>query len=193
MTPTSVSLLERLATKPDEADWRRLYGLYLPFILHCLRRDPTLHDEADDLAHEVLVVVVRELPGFERRRAGSFRAWLRTITYNRLKAFWQARRRLPQSLGSPGPESFLAQLEDPNSDLSRLWDEEHHRHVVRRLLEIIEDEFEANTLQAFRRVVFDAARPADVATELAMSENAVLIAKSRVLNRLRQEGEGLLE
>jgi hypothetical protein len=55
----------------------------------------------------------------------------------------------------PLEECPLAQLQDPNSELSLLWDQEHDRHVLRRLLELIEPMFEDTTLAAFRRVVFD--------------------------------------
>jgi RNA polymerase sigma-70 factor (ECF subfamily) len=84
-------------------------------------------------------------------------------------------------------------LEDPASGLSRLWDEEHDRHVVRRLLERIEPDFQPSTWRAFRRQVLDGAPPVAVAAELGLSVNAVLIAKSRVLQRFRQEARGLLD
>src|SRR5207302_1629515 len=80
-TPTSVSLLDRLkVARPDASDWQRLQGIYLPLIQRWLGRVPGLGDEAGDLAQEVFLVVVRELPRFERRREGSFRAWLRKVT-----------------------------------------------------------------------------------------------------------------
>jgi RNA polymerase sigma-70 factor (ECF subfamily) len=189
---TSVSLLERLRNQPDESAWQRLDALYRPLIRRWLLRDPTLHDEAGDLVQEVLTTVVRDLPHFQRGRAGSFRCWLRTITWNRLQAFWQARRHRPQPLGGDAHGSILAQLEDPRSALSRQWDEEHDRHVVRRLMELIELEFEPATLQAFRRTVFDGVKAAEVAAELGISVNAVLLAKSRVLKRLRREAEELI-
>ena len=189
---TSVSLLERLRTQPDEPAWRRLHDLYRPLIRHWLLRDPTLRDEAEDLVQEVLAVVVRELPHFQRERTGSFRCWLRTITWNRWQAFRQSRARRPQLLASDSNFSLLAQLEDPHSALSHQWDEEHDRHVVHKLVELIEPQFELVTLQAFRRVVFDGAKAADVAKELGVSINAVLLAKSRVLKRLREEGEELI-
>jgi RNA polymerase sigma-70 factor, ECF subfamily len=192
MIQTSMSLLERLRTQPDEPAWRRLDDLYRPLIRHWLLRDATLRDEAEDLVQEVLAVVVRELPNFQRERPGSFRCWLRTITWNRLQAFWQSRQQWQQLSAGDSDGSILSQLEDPHSALSRQWDEEHDRHVVRRLMELIEPQFEPVTLQAFRRVVFDGAKTADVASELGISVNAVLLAKSRVLKRLRQEGEELI-
>jgi RNA polymerase sigma-70 factor (ECF subfamily) len=90
-------------------------------------------------------------------------------------------------------QQALDEWEDPNSDLSRRWDREHDEHVSRRLLELIEPEFAPSTRRAFRRVVLEGAPAATVAAELGISVNAVFIAKSRVLGRLREEGRGLLE
>src|SRR5947207_14251980 len=96
MNTTSFSLLERLKhAQPDSSDWHRLQDIYLPLIRSWLSRVPGLHDEADDLAQEVLVVLFRELPSFERRRHGAFRAWLRQVIVNRIRAFRKAREKRP--------------------------------------------------------------------------------------------------
>jgi RNA polymerase sigma factor (sigma-70 family) len=189
---TSVSLLDRLRDGPDEAAWQRLDDIYRPLIRRWLLRDPTLGEEVDDLVQEVMAVLFRELPHFRHERPGSFRRWLRTITVHRLKAFWRSRQNRPRTLGMPWQDSPLAQLEDDASELRRAWDQDHNQHVVRRLLELIEPEFKPATMQAFRRQVFDEVKPAQVAAELQISVNAVLLAKSRILNRLRKETEGLL-
>src|SRR5438552_8085545 len=89
---TPVSLLERLRTSPDEAAWRRLDDLYRPLIRRWLLRDPTLREEAEDIAQDVMHVLIRELPGFHRQRNGSFRRWLRTITAHRVLAHHRSRR-----------------------------------------------------------------------------------------------------
>jgi RNA polymerase sigma-70 factor (ECF subfamily) len=136
-----------------------------------------------------MAVLVRELPRFQRRRSGSFRRWLRTITVRRLAAHWRSRKDQPRPIGA----SPLAQLTDPHSELSRRWDAEHDRHVLRRLMDLVAPQFEPATLAAFRRIAFDEVAPAQVAEELGLSLNAVLLAKSRVLNRLRQEAEGLID
>jgi DNA-directed RNA polymerase specialized sigma24 family protein len=88
MNSTSVSLLDRLkAARPHASDWTRLQGIYLPLIRNWLGRVPGLGAEADDLAQEVFIVVIRELPRFERQREGSFRAWLRQVTVNRVRTY----------------------------------------------------------------------------------------------------------
>src|SRR5262249_60000951 len=93
----------------------------------------------------------------------------------------------------PDPEAALAQLEDPGSDLSRRWDREHDEHVARRLLELLRPEFQPNTWRAFERLMLEGGKPDEVAAELGLSVNAVFIAKSRVLRRLREEAEGLID
>ena len=61
------------------------------------------------------------------------------------------------------------------------------------LLDLVEEEFEPATLRAFRRLALDGASGAEVAEELGMSVAAVYVAKSRVLQRIRQEAEGLID
>jgi DNA-directed RNA polymerase specialized sigma24 family protein len=96
MAPSSIGLLDHLkAAGPEESDWNRLRGIYLPLISRWLRRVPALGAEADDLAQEFFVVVVREIPRFERQREGSFRAWLRQVTVNKIRSHRRKRNRRP--------------------------------------------------------------------------------------------------
>jgi RNA polymerase sigma-70 factor (ECF subfamily) len=191
---TSVSLLERLRLRPDPQSWQRLVDLYTPLIRDWLRRHALQGSDADDLSQEVLAVVVRELPEFRHDlRRGAFRRWLKNITINRLRTFWRSRKHHPVGTGNSDFEGMLAQLADPNSGLSRLWDAEHDRHVTSRLLELIEPEFEAATWRAFRLLVLEGRNTAEVAAELGTTPNAVRIAKSRVLSRFREEVEGLID
>ncbi len=194
MTTTSVSLLQRLQTNSDPASWQRLVDLYAPLLHAWLRRAAVQLPDAEDLVQEVLCVVVRELPNFRHpERPGSFRAWLRTILTHRLRDFWRARKVMPAPTGGSDFADLLNQLEDPHSTLSQLWDREHDQHVTRRVMGYVEPEFEPTTWRAFQRVVLDGAKPAEVAAELGLSLNAVWLAKSRVLRRLRQEMQGLTD
>ena len=194
MAETSHSLLERLREHPEGEDWRRLIDLYSPLLRAWLDRSGVQSADADDLIQEVLAVLVRELPRFQHnQRPGAFRRWLRTILVHRLRDFWRSRQHRPQAVGGSDLLTQLDQLEDPDSGLSRLWDEEHDRQVVRRLLERIEGEVTPPTWQAFRRVALEGKDEATVAAELGLSVNAVFIAKSRVLQRLRREASGLID
>jgi RNA polymerase sigma-70 factor (ECF subfamily) len=118
--------------------------VYEPFIRRFLR-DPALHADADDLVQDILTVLVRELPTFRRRWDGSFRAWLRTITVNRVHAWWRQRQGRPAAVGGSAAADRFDDLADPAGGLSRLWDAEHDQFVARRLLELLEPEFSPGT------------------------------------------------
>jgi RNA polymerase sigma-70 factor (ECF subfamily) len=192
LNPTSVSLLDRLkGAGPKDSDWLRLRDLYAPLIRRWLGRVPGLGDEADDLAQEVLVVLVREIPRFERLREGSFRAWLRQVTVNKVRTYRKQRRRRPL-VGLDPTDGFLDRLSEPNGDLAREWDLDHDRHVYQKLLAVVQPDFSATTLEAFRLFALKGNPAAQVAAELNLTVNAVLQAKSRVLKRLREEAGDLL-
>ncbi|HEY7309416.1 MAG TPA: sigma-70 family RNA polymerase sigma factor [Gemmataceae bacterium] len=194
MSPTSATLLERLRDRADAEAWQRLVDLYQPLLTGWLRRHALQVADVDDLVQEVLATVASEAPRFRHSgRPGAFRHWLRTILANRLREFWRARRLRPAATGDSDFVQMLDQLEDADSGLSHLWEQEHDQHVARRLLDMIEPQFAPSTWQAFRRVVLDGARPDAVAEELGLTLNAVFIAKSRVLQRLRQEARDLLD
>jgi RNA polymerase sigma factor (sigma-70 family) len=194
MAETSATLLERLNDRSDSVAWRRLVDLYSPLIKAWLRQHGVSAGDAEDLTQDVLGVVIREVSRFRHNgRAGAFRTWLRTITTNCLRRSWRSRRRRVEAANPPDLVALLDQLEDPASDLSRRWDWEHDQHVLARLLELIEPEFEATTWQAFWRQVNDGVPARAVAAELRMTVNAVLIAKSRVLSRLRRDAHGLVD
>lgn len=192
---TSVSLLDRLkSAEPDDPQWRRLHDIYEPWIHRWLSRVPDLGDEAKDLTQEVLLVVVRELPRFNRQRDGSFRRWLGNVLVNRLRSHWKRRKRRPRAgLGDDSGDVFLNQLEDPASALSQQWDREHDQFVLQRLMLSVERDFKATTWTAFRRCTLDGESPAAVAADLGITLNAILVGKSRILKRLREEAAGLVE
>ena len=185
---TSASLLDQ-ARDRQPAAWQRLVALYTPLLHSWLTAAGLQPADRDDLSQRVLEILVRQLPDFAHNgRPGAFRAWLRGITVNRLRMFWRSR---PEG-GGPDAERVLQQLEDPHSDLSRRWDREHDQHVARHMLARIEPEFKPTTWRAFRLLVLDGREAEAVAAEVGLSLNAVFIAKSRVLRRLREEMTGLV-
>ena len=75
---TSLSLLERLCSKPDDLAWRQLTDLYTDLIRSWIRSQAVADVDTDDLVQEVLLVVLHKLPEFEHnQRKGAFRCWLR--------------------------------------------------------------------------------------------------------------------
>jgi RNA polymerase sigma-70 factor (ECF subfamily) len=191
---TSQSLLERLRREENPGDWERFDRIYRPLLRAWFSRQSLQAADVDDLVQDVLGVVVAKLADFRHNgRAGAFRAWLRAILVGRARELWRRQRNRPGDFGNGGFPAVLEQLEQPDSDLARRWDEEHDRFVLARALELISAEFTATTWEAFRRYALEGAAVAQVAADLGLTTNAVCIARSRVLRRLREETRELLD
>jgi RNA polymerase sigma-70 factor, ECF subfamily len=193
VTQTTQSLLTQLREQPDNAEaWRRFDMLYRPMLQNWLQRYCLQPHDADDLVQQTLEVVVRELPHFHYdSRKGTFPAWLRAILHNRLREYWRSRDARPLATGdSDFNDQILNQLVNHRNDPDRAWDREHARHVAQRLLSQIKPDCSPTTWLAFRRLMGGSKAP-DVAAELKTSVNAVYLAKSSVLSKLRQAMQGL--
>ncbi|MBL8821952.1 MAG: sigma-70 family RNA polymerase sigma factor [Planctomycetia bacterium] len=190
---TSLSLLERLCQSPDDQAWNRFAAIYQPLIRKWLKTHSRSESDMDDIVQDVLLTVFNKLNQFEHsQRTGAFRAWLRTTTVNRLRLMWRQKR--PVSETDEGAFlGALEQLADSQSPLSLQWDREHDAHVAEQLLIQMETEFSPATWQAFRRQVVEGVSARETAQAMELSVNAVLIAKSRVLKRLRELSQGLLD
>jgi RNA polymerase sigma-70 factor (ECF subfamily) len=193
MNETRLSLLLRAQTGEENA-WKDLTGLYRPLIIGWLNRQGVPARDLEDLSQDILLSVVKHLPTFQHSgHRGAFRSWLRTIVCSRTTDYWRSADPATQASGGSGATAALQQLADPDSDLNRQWDEEHDRYVLDCLLDLVQEEFEPATLRAFRRLALDGASGAETAQELGLSVAAVYVAKSRVLARIRQEAEGLID
>src|SRR6476646_3497781 len=193
MNETRQSLLLRAQTGETNA-WKDLIALYRPLIFGWLNRQGVQAADLDDLSQEVLLTVVKHLPSFQHSgHRGAFRSWLRTIVCSRTTDYWRAVDAGTQASGGSGAIAALQEIADPDSELNRQWEEEHDRYVLHCLLDLVEEEFEPITLQAFRRLALNGISGAEATQELGLSVAAVYVAKSRVLARVRQEAEGLID
>jgi RNA polymerase sigma-70 factor (ECF subfamily) len=133
-------------------------------------------------------VLIRKLPDFTYDSQKSFRSWLRTIVLNK----WRDQQRRKVAAGGDPAEFDVAQLAAP-SLAEEFWEREHQQQLTARALAIMQAEFEETTWKACWANVVLGQSVAEVAAELGISRNAVYVAKSRVLRRLKQELRGLLD
>jgi RNA polymerase sigma-70 factor, ECF subfamily len=185
---TSSSLLVRLRRSDNQDAWGRFVRLYTPLIYAWGRKVGLQSADAADLVQDVLTTLVRKLPEFDYQQAGSFRGWLRTITLNRWRD--QCRRKAARPT-EKAANQILDVAAPPDQD--SFGELDHRQHLVARALELMQTEFQATTWKACWELVVAGRPAADVARELKISENAVYLAKGRVLRRLRLELEGLLD
>ena len=170
-----------------------MVDIYRPWLLGWLVQQGLPRADAEDLVQDIMVVILKELPYFRHnQRPGAFRSWLRMIAVHRLRDALRARRYRPVATGDGQVLDQLQQLEDPGSTMTTQWERDHDRNVVGRLLAMLEPDFQPATFEAFRRVMLQGQTPAAVAAELGISVNAVLLAKSRILARLRKDARELI-
>jgi RNA polymerase sigma-70 factor, ECF subfamily len=186
MHSTHVSLLVRLRRPDDEEAWTRFVQLYTPLLLHWASKWGLQAADAADLVQEVFVSLVCSLPSFEYDGRLSFRGWLHTVVRNKWLEIQRRQGRLragDDGLSSAAGADALAQLEEA----------EFNALLTQRAFELIEHEFTASTVAAFRATVLEERAAAEVALELGLTANAVYLARNRVLRRLRDELEGMWE
>jgi RNA polymerase sigma-70 factor (ECF subfamily) len=181
---TSSGLLDGVKRHDPEA-WCRLAHLYGPLVYGWCRRAGLQARDAEDVLQEVFLTVAARVGEFRHDRAGdTFRGWLRTITHHKL-GDWM-RRQAKREKAAGGSEALGRLLAVPDMEATDS-EAEETTALYHRALDAIRAEFEGRTWQAFWRVVVEEQSPADVAADLELTRNAVYIARSRVLRRLREE------
>jgi RNA polymerase sigma-70 factor (ECF subfamily) len=186
---TSLSLLERVREQDQDA-WQRLVKLYGPLVAHWCLRGGADREDVRDLSQEVFLAVAGSLDRFQHQRPGSFRAWMRGITRNKLLEYFRRQQGRP---AAPGGTEALQRLQELADSPGRDEEKEEVGGLYRRALDLMRGEFEERTWLAFWLTAVEARDTAAVAAELAMSTTAVRIAKARVLQRLRAEAGQLIE
>lgn len=186
---TSPSLIDQARGHDPEA-WRRLTAIYAPLVYGWARKAGVREDDAPDVVQDVFRIVSTSLVRFRRERPeDTFRGWLLTITRNEIRNHFR-RRSKEASTGEGGTTSLdrIHQFPDGNgrADTDDWHDEEAARHeVLRRAAELIRNDFEPHTWQAFWRSVVEGHETADIAADLGMTSNAIRQARHRILVRLK--------
>jgi len=195
--PGSISstLLDAVRGGRPEA-WARFVSLYGPVVYRWCRHAGLPPQDAPDLVQEVFAAVARGVAGFRRERpSDSFRAWLATVTRNKVRDYFRKRRSLPAAAaGGTDAQEQLMQVPDPlqTEQIDESADDDA-RIISNRALELVRLEFEPRTWEAFWLTAVEGRSATEVADQLGMSTMAVYQAKSRVLRRLRRELDELID
>jgi len=191
---TSTGLLDRVRAKDAEA-WRRLAQLYAPLVYSwCRHFDVRLEDTAD-IVQEVFVAVHSRIADFRHDRPGdTFRGWLWMITRNKIRDHHRASVKVFEAKGGTDAQRRLMELPESEphvQDTTSGIDKSKNLFLAR--LESVRAEFEQRTWDAFWRATIEEESTKDIAAELDMTVNAVRKAKCRVLRRLRDEFDELIQ
>ena len=191
---TRASLLLRIRDGRDHEAWRQFVQIYAPVVYGFARKRGLQDADAADLMQEVL----RSVAGAAGRlnydpQRGSFRAWLYTVTRNKIYSFLDGRRRHVRGSGDSGTQQRLEKHAAPEEDTVAQWDREYERQLFAWAAEQVRGEFSEKTWQSFWLTAVEGQNAKAVSQRFGMSPGAVYVAKSRVLARLREQVQQVQE
>ncbi len=185
-TPTTSEGLLREAASPDSPrreEFARLYSAIVRRYVECAAGHGVSPEDRDDIAQDVMVSVLKALPGFRHDRSrGRFRGYLRSSVSHALAAFAKRFRPAERTASDPvDPDTLPAAEPDGTPELMwRVW-----TLAFERILS--SGRFEPNSLAMFRRFVVEGLPAAEVAAEFKTNPNAVYQCKNRVMSAVRDE------
>jgi RNA polymerase sigma-70 factor (ECF subfamily) len=177
---TSSTLLVRVRNTGDDESWREFVAIYEPLIVAYARKHVSEH-VARDVASDVFIHLLRELPKFEFDRArGRFRTWLWKLTYS------ATMENLRRSARRQSRENAYC-VQRVRTELDRAeFDREFQRRVLDHALKKLEPTEKPRTWACFEQHIRRRRPAAEVAAELGFkTANNVYVNASRVLEKLR--------
>jgi RNA polymerase sigma factor (sigma-70 family) len=184
---TRNSLLLRLSDQQDIAAWDQFVTIYQPLIFRLARSKGFQEADAQDVVQEVMLAVSKSIHRWEPDPSkGRFRDWLFRIARNLMINFLT--RRKHKSLGTvESADEMLADLPDPSSSLeaTQEFDLEYRRGIFLLAADRVRAQVRPSTWEAFRLTAIEDFSIAKAARQLGMKEGAVLVARCRVLARMR--------
>ncbi len=184
--PTSQTLIARVQQR-EEGAWSRFIEVYGPAIQAFLRAKGLQDADLHDVSQEVLRGVAKGIVDWMKdERRATFRTWLFTITRRRLTDFWRRRQRHPPATGDSDVQRQLEAVEDYRTDID-IWHLEWERRLFHYAAQQVEHDVDRSTWRAFWLTAVDGRSPTEVARELDIRVGSVYVARSRVMNRLRDE------
>ncbi len=189
MPDTPPTLLNRLRDQQDRHSWQRFIDSYWRLIYAYAVRQGLAPDDAEDVVQEVVTDVFRSMPGFKYERGkGRFRAYLRTITRNRIIDHQRKQARRPTvSLAQPVSNDGRQPAKDANEAAEdQLWEQDWKRNLLQLCFDKVRREVAPKTFQAFQLCALEGWTAKETAEFLKMTIDSVYAAKSRVTQRIRR-------
>jgi RNA polymerase sigma factor (sigma-70 family) len=184
---TRHTLLTRMRDRQDREAWNQFVDVYSPFVFGILRRKGLQNADAADVMQEVMQTVFRSLKEFEHnQRPGAFRRWLARIVQTRFCDYLEKRKKTMQGSGDTELMKLLDhQLSREDEEASLV--QEYQKALFQWAAEHVRGEFHNSTWQAFWETYVEGKASQEVADALGLTVEAVYMARSRVLRRLKSK------
>ena len=193
---TRLSLVERLADRGDQENWRVFFDTYWKLIYGVALKSGLSDDEAQDVVQETVITVSRNIDGLKYDPSiGSFKGWLLQIA--RWRIIDQYRKRKPGGVPLGDDDSrgtaVIDRVADPEGfDLEAIWEAEWKENLLTAAMDRVKKKVDPKHYQIFDCYVIKGWSPRQVADALRVNIAQVYLTRHRVGALVRKEVE-LLE
>jgi RNA polymerase sigma factor (sigma-70 family) len=183
---TTTQVLEDLRSSGRNPAWQKFEGHFREVIIRFARHAGLSASDAEDAAQETMLVFVKAFrEGKYEREKGRLRDWLFGITKHVVFNLRQKRPLERLIADRTTGTSFWDMVKDDRG-IEQSWCSEWRRMALGVCLEQARSQIDAKVFAAFELYAMKGLSVEEVAAKLEMSHNAIYIAKSRVLSRLRE-------
>ncbi|MHC4462463.1 MAG: RNA polymerase sigma factor [Planctomycetota bacterium] len=183
---TTTQVLEELKTSNEAQVWRRFCDHFRPVVVNFARHLGLSATDAEDAAQETMVEFLKAFrDGKYDRQKGRLSNWLFGVA-RRVILNLRGHRPLERLVADKTTGTSFWDLIQDDRSIKHSWDSQWREMVLTKCLEQARRELDSKVFEAFNLYALSEIPADDVAQRLKMSRNAVYIAKSRVLSRLRQ-------
>ena len=184
---TTTQVLKDLkASDNNEPTWQRFSEHFQPVVVSFARKLGLSATDAEDAAQEAMVAFLKAFRGgkYEREK-GRLSNWLFGVA-RRVILNFRADQPLERLIADKTTATSFWDLIQDDHSVKHSWETEWRRMVLAKCLEQARRELDPKAFEAFKLYALSEMPVDEVAHRLSMSQNAVYIAKSRVLSKLRQ-------
>ncbi|NQZ57460.1 MAG: sigma-70 family RNA polymerase sigma factor [Lentisphaeraceae bacterium] len=184
---TRQTLLQRLKNQEDENSWEEFIEAYRPYIYAIAQKLNIPPGEREDLIQNVLLKAWKALPGFEYdQQKGRFRNWLRRIIINCINTYYDKLKRTPTAKAVVDGEESLTHWPSTESGLDEIIELEWELYISSKAWDNISDGLNDKVRQSYLRLK-DGDSAEDIARDLGLSAQSIVVYKHRVLKLLYKE------
>ncbi|MEM7560255.1 MAG: sigma-70 family RNA polymerase sigma factor [Planctomycetota bacterium] len=185
---TDLSLLQRVQQSGSQSAWDSFCNIYGPAVYGWARQQGLQASDSSDVTQETFRSVAEHIVGW---KPGRFRSWLYTIFRSRLMDFYRSKQSSPDAAGGTDFHQFIEAVPEEPVALRSEEGRTEVRQLYDRAMQVIRKTVSEQHWTAFERVVVHGDTPQDVADDLNVSVWTVYKCRTRVLQRLTREFEGL--
>ena len=182
---TTTQIIEDLKNPDDSRAWNSFRDHFYPVIYSFAKKMGLSSTNAEDAAQEVMLTFLKTYKNKYSRQKGRLSSWIFGIAK---RVILDYRKKLPKDIfiqKNATATSFWNTIPDESS-LRQTWDGEWKKMVLEKCLLQVRREVDPTTFQAFELYALQQYPIDQVSKQLNMTPNAIYLAKSRILTKVRQ-------